>query len=111
MLLCRTAPAGVNGGDRTMHGIHHQQGDAIGGLDRNEHPWRVLQKRVAVAQTPGPATAGNYDIRVNLMQRGEVAATAETVRPACTETVHQPVESLERSNPVNILRVLVEHTS
>jgi len=106
-----SSPACMNSGHGTFDGIYHQQGNAIGGFDRHQQPRSVFQERVAVAQAAGPATGGYHSIGVNLMQGCEVAATAEAFRPAGSEAMHQPVERLERTHAVDILRVLVEHTT
>lgn len=105
----RASPAGMNGGDGAMHGIDHEQRNAIRCFDPYEATRGVLQKSVAITQEAGAAARDYYGIGVNLVQGGKIAATAETRRPASAEAVHQPLEGLERPYPVDVLRVFVKH--
>jgi len=108
-LLHCPAPAGVNRGDGAVARINHQNRDAIGGLDGDEPSWCFLDQGITVAERARAPAGVDDDIGMDLMKCGQIATTAETVRPTRAETMHQPVEGFERLNAIDVLRIFVEH--
>jgi len=105
----RAAPTGVHRRHRAMRGIDDEDRDAVSSLHRDEHSRCVFDEGITFAQAARTAACVNDDIRMHLVQRGEVSTTTETVRPARAEAEDQPIERIERAHSVNILGVFVEH--
>src|SRR5208282_674947 len=108
-LPCGAAPAGVNGSDGAMNRIHDQNRNTIGCLDRDERSGRIFEQRVAIAEAARTAAAFHDRVAMNLMESRQMAATAETVRLARAEAMDEPLESIEMTHAVNLLRILIKH--
>jgi hypothetical protein len=102
-------PAGVDGSYSAMARIDDENRDAVGGLNGDEPSWGVLDEGIAVAERTRPAAGFDHNVRMDLMECGQVSTTAETVRPAGTKTMHQPIEGFQRLDAIDVLRIFVEH--
>jgi hypothetical protein len=107
--LHRPTPSGVDCSDSALARIHHQNRDTVGRLYGNELSRRVLDQGIAVTERARAASGINHNVRMDLMKRGQVSTTTETVRPASAETVHQPIEGFQSFDAIDVLRIFVEH--
>jgi len=69
-LMRHSSPAGVNGGNRAISRVGHQNRQAIGRADSQQNARPVRNERIAFAQTT--AVIGFHDpIGVDLLERGK----------------------------------------
>jgi hypothetical protein len=102
-------PAGVDCGNGALVRVDDQNRDTVGCLDGDEPSWSVIDQGIDVAERTRTATRVDHNVRMDLMKCGQVSTTAETVRPAGSETVDQPIESFQRLDAIDVLRIFVEH--
>src|ERR1051326_707858 len=95
--------------NRTKTLVHQQDGNAVGGLDRDHRTRSMLNKRVASAEFARSAAGEDAIRRVNLLQGGKVAVQRGNVNASRAEAVDQPRKRVELSHPVDMPRIFVEH--
>jgi len=102
-------PAGVYGGNCVVLFVYQQNGEAVRSFDCHEMSGSVFQQSIGIAQDASPATRRDADIRMDLVQGGNLAVLCEIGRMARAETMHQPRELIKRTGTVNVLRISVKH--
>jgi hypothetical protein len=69
----------------------------------------AVPRQPAFTERTRAAAGVDHNVRMDLMKCGQVSTTAETVRPAGAEAVHQPIEGFQRLDAIDVLRIFVEH--
>jgi len=99
----------MNRRDCPIPGIEQEERNAIGGLDANEPPRRVLDERVTIADTAARTAGAHYDIGVHLVQGSDPVRGPEIFRPAGAEAMLQPIKLVESTDSINLMGSFVKH--
>jgi len=100
-LLGRAPPAGVHSRDGSVGRIGDQDGQAVGGSNRQRYPRCVRDQGVALAQF-ARLFSKNYFLGMNLTEGSKTLAGWPIGTSTGTEAVFQPRELIEHFGPIDL---------
>lgn len=91
----------MNGRDRPILTVRHEDRQTIGGADRERNPRTVGDESVAFCKATGVLRNNDY-VRVYLANTGEIAGVRPSGTDPSAEAMLQPRQIVERLRVVNI---------